>query len=232
MRMDEILETKDLTKRYGKQLALDGLNFTLKKGQVLGVIGPNGSGKTTLFSIVLGLRKASSGSFTLLGSSDPEKVRNRVGVILDQGNFYQNISAKKNLTISAMTKGVDLARVDELLEKVGLGQVGNKSFKNFSYGMKKRLEVADALLARPEFIIMDEPTNGLDPEGIIFIRDLIFQLQNEGKTIMLSSHYLDEVDKVCTDFLILKNGRNIFHGSKEAVKDNFQSLESVFTNKF
>jgi ABC-type multidrug transport system ATPase subunit len=205
--MDEILETKDLTKRYGKQLALDGLNFTLKKGQVLGVIGPNGSGKTTLFSIVLGLRKASSGSFTLLGSSDPEKVRNRVGVILDQGNFYQNISAKKNLTISAMTKGVDLARVDELLEKVGLGQVGNKSFKNFSYGMKKRLEVADALLARPEFIIMDEPTNGLDPEGIIFIRDLIFQLQNEGKTIMLSSHYLDEVDKVCTDFLILKNGR-------------------------
>jgi len=230
--MDEILETKDLTKRYGKQLALDGLNFTLKKGQVLGVIGPNGSGKTTLFSIVLGLRKASSGSFTLLGSSDPEKVRNRVGVILDQGNFYQNISAKKNLTISAMTKGVDLARVDELLEKVGLGQVGNKSFKNFSYGMKKRLEVADALLARPEFIIMDEPTNGLDPEGIIFIRDLIFQLQNEGKTIMLSSHYLDEVDKVCTDFLILKNGRNIFHGSKEAVKDNFQSLESVFTNKF
>lgn len=230
--MDEILETKDLTKRYGKQLALDGLNFTLKKGQVLGVIGPNGSGKTTLFSIVLGLRKASLGSFTILGSSDPEKVRNRVGVILDQGNFYQNISAKKNLTISAMTKGVDLARVDELLEKVGLGQVGNKSFKNFSYGMKKRLEVADALLARPEFIIMDEPTNGLDPEGIIFIRDLIFQLQNEGKTIMLSSHYLDEVDKVCTDFLILKNGRNIFHGSKEAVKDNFQSLESVFTNKF
>ena len=232
MKMDEILETKDLTKRYGKQLALDGLNFTLKKGQVLGVIGPNGSGKTTLFSIVLGLRKASSGSFTILGSSDPEKVRNRVGVILDQGNFYQNISAKKNLTISAMTKGVDLARVDELLEKVGLGQVGNKSFKNFSYGMKKRLEVADALLARPEFIIMDEPTNGLDPEGIIFIRDLIFQLQNEGKTIMLSSHYLDEVDKVCTDFLILKNGRNIFQGSKEAVKDNFQSLESVFTNKF
>lgn len=232
MKMDEILETKDLTKRYGKQLALDGLNLPLKKGQVLGVIGPNGSGKTTLFSIVLGLRKASSGSFTILGSSDPEKVRNRVGVILDQGNFYQNISAKKNLTISAMTKGVDLARVDELLEKVGLGQVGNKSFKNFSYGMKKRLEVADALLARPEFIIMDEPTNGLDPEGIIFIRDLIFQLQNEGKTIMLSSHYLDEVDKVCTDFLILKNGRNIFQGSKEAVKDNFQSLESVFTNKF
>lgn len=230
--MDEILETKELTKRYGNQLALDGLNFSLKKGQVLGVIGPNGSGKTTLFSIVLGLRKASSGSFSILGSNDPEEVRNRVGVILDQGNFYQNISAKKNLTISAMTKGVDLARVDELLEKVGLGHVGDKSFKNFSYGMKKRLEVADALLAQPEFVIMDEPTNGLDPEGIIFIRDLIFQLQSEGKTIMLSSHYLDEVDKVCTDFLILKNGRNIFHGSKEAVKDNFKSLESVFTNKF
>lgn len=230
--MSEILETKELTKRYGNQLALDGLNLSLKKGQVLGVIGPNGSGKTTLFSIVLGLRKASSGSFTILGKNDPEEVRNRVGVILDQGNFYQNISAKKNLTISAMTKGVDLARVDELLEKVGLGQVGEKSFKNFSYGMKKRLEVADALLAQPEFIIMDEPTNGLDPEGIIFIRDLIFRLQREGKTIMLSSHYLDEVEKVCTDFLILKNGKNIFHGSKDAVKNNFKSLESVFTNKF
>jgi ABC-2 type transport system ATP-binding protein len=230
--MDEILVTRELTRRYGKQLALDGLNFSVKKGQVLGVIGPNGSGKTTLFSIVLGLRKASSGSFTILGSNDPEEVRSRVGVILDQGNFYQNISAKKNLTISAMTKGVDVSKVDELLEKVGLGQVGNKSFKNFSYGMKKRLEVADALLAQPEFIIMDEPTNGLDPEGIIFIRDLIFQLQSEGKTIMLSSHYLDEVEKVCTDFLILKNGKNIFHGSKDAVKNNYKSLESVFTNKF
>ncbi|WP_194975784.1 ABC transporter ATP-binding protein [Aquiflexum lacus] len=230
--MAAILETKELTKRYGNQLALDGLNFSLKKGQVLGVIGPNGSGKTTLFSIVLGLRKASSGSFTILGEDDPEEVRKRVGVILDQGNFYQNISAKKNLTISAMTKGVDLARVGELLEKVGLGQVGEKSFKNFSYGMKKRLEVADALLAQPEFIIMDEPTNGLDPEGIIFIRDLIVRLQREGKTIMLSSHYLDEVEKVCTDFLILKNGKNIFHGSKDEVKDNFKSLESVFTNKF
>ncbi|WP_373521056.1 ABC transporter ATP-binding protein [Aquiflexum sp.] len=230
--MGEILETKELTKKYGNQRALDGLNFGLKKGQVLGVIGPNGSGKTTLFSIVLGLRKASSGSFTILGSNDPEEVRNRVGVILDQGNFYRNISAKKNLTISAMTKGVDLSRVDLLLEKVGLGHVGNKSFKNFSYGMKKRLEVADALLAQPEFVIMDEPTNGLDPEGIIFIRDLIIQLQSEGKTVMLSSHYLDEVEKVCTDFLILKNGKNIFHGSKEAVKDNFKSLESVFTNKF
>lgn len=226
------METKELTKKYGNQRALDGLNFGIKKGQVLGVIGPNGSGKTTLFSIVLGLRKASSGSFTILGSNDPEEVRNRVGVILDQGNFYRNISAKKNLTISAMTKGVDLSRVDLLLEKVGLGHVGNKSFKNFSYGMKKRLEVADALLAQPEFVIMDEPTNGLDPEGIIFIRDLIIQLQSEGKTVMLSSHYLDEVEKVCTDFLILKNGKNIFHGSKEAVKDNFKSLESVFTNKF
>lgn len=230
--MSEILETRELSRRYGKQLALDGLNFNLKKGQVLGVIGPNGSGKTTLFSIILGLRKATAGSFTILGSVDPEEVRSKVGVILDQGNFYQNISAKKNLIISAMTKGVELSRVDVLLEKVGLGEVGDKSFKNFSYGMKKRLEVADALLAQPEFVIMDEPTNGLDPEGIIFIRDLIFQLQSEGKTIMLSSHYLDEVEKVCTDFLILKNGRNIFHGSKDAVKNNFKSLESVFTNKF
>ncbi len=229
--MQEIIRTNQLTKRYGSQLALDGLDFTLIKGQVLGVIGPNGSGKTTLFSVLLGLRKATSGNFSVLGSENPEQVRNQTGVILDQGNFYRNISARNNLTISAMTKGVNLDRVDALLETVGLGQAGNKKFKNFSYGMKKRLEVADALLGEPEFIIMDEPTNGLDPEGILFIRDLIFRLKEGGKTIMLSSHYLDEVEKVCTDFLILKNGKKIFQGNKADVKDNFESLESVFTTK-
>lgn len=230
--MENIISVNQLTKRYGKQVALDSASFELEKNQVLGVVGPNGSGKTTMFSILLGLRKASSGTFSICGSDDPESVRNRVGVILDQGNFYQGFSAKKNLTISAMTKGVDLDKVDELLERVGLGNTGNKAFKTFSYGMKKRLEIADALLSDPELIIMDEPTNGLDPEGVIFIRELIINLQKEGKTIMLSSHYLEEIQKVCTHFLILRSGKILFHGTKEAVNETYENLESALTNKF
>lgn len=226
-----IISVGHLSKRYGKQLALNDVSFDVEKGQVLGVVGPNGSGKTTLFSILLGLRAPNSGSFTIFGQANPEDVRGKVGVILDQGNFYAGISAKKNLTISAMTKNVALSKVDELLEKVGLGEVGKKPFKSFSYGMKKRLEIADALLSDPELIIMDEPTNGLDPEGVIFIRELIFDLKRQGKTIVLSSHYLEEIQKVCTHFLILKKGELVFHGSQEEVLGKFDSLESALTNK-
>jgi ABC-2 type transport system ATP-binding protein len=228
---ERIISVEHLSKRYGKQLALNDVSFEVQKGQVWGVVGPNGSGKTTLFSILLGLRKPNSGSFSIFGHGNPEAVRDKVGVILDQGNFYMGISAKKNLTISAMTKNVPLAKVDELLEKVGLGEVGSKPFKSFSYGMKKRLEIADALLSDPELVIMDEPTNGLDPEGVIFIRELIMELKRQGKTIVLSSHYLEEIQKVCTHFLILKKGELVFHGSQEAVLGKFDSLESALTNK-
>lgn len=228
---EKIISVEHLSKRYGKQLALKDVSFEIQKGQVWGVVGPNGSGKTTLFSILLGLRKPNSGSFSIFGQSNPEAVRDKVGVILDQGNFYAGISAKKNLTISAMTKNVALSKVDELLEKVGLGEVGKKPFKSYSYGMKKRLEIADALLSDPELIIMDEPTNGLDPEGVIFIRELIMELKRQGKTIVLSSHYLEEIQKVCTHFLILKKGELVFHGSQEAVLGKFDSLESALTNK-
>ncbi|MDO9551300.1 ABC transporter ATP-binding protein [Rhodonellum sp.] len=228
---ERIISVEHLRKRYGKQLALNEVSFVVEKGQVLGVVGPNGSGKTTLFSILLGLRKPNSGSFSIFGQTNPEDVRAKVGVILDQGNFYAGISAKKNLTISAMTKNIPLAKVDELLEKVGLGEVGSKPFKSFSYGMKKRLEIADALLSDPELVIMDEPTNGLDPEGVIFIRELIMELKRQGKTIVLSSHYLEEIQKVCTHFLILKKGELVFHGSQEAVLGKFDSLESALTNK-
>lgn len=228
---ERIISVEHLSKRYGKQLALKDVSFEIQKGQVWGVVGPNGSGKTTLFSILLGLRKPNSGSFAIFGQANPEDVRDKVGVILDQGNFYAGISAKKNLTISAMTKNVPLSKVDELLDKVGLGEVGKKPFKSFSYGMKKRLEIADALLSDPELVIMDEPTNGLDPEGVIFIRELIMELKRQGKTIVLSSHYLEEIQKVCTHFLILKKGELVFHGSQEAVLGKFDSLESALTNK-
>lgn len=226
-----ILQTHQLTKKYGQQAAVDNVSFTVEEGQILGVIGPNGSGKTTLFSMLLGLRKPTSGSMELFGRSNPEEVRKEMAAIMDQANFYLRQSARENLTISALTKGVPVDRVDALLHEVGLEHSGNKSFQSFSYGMMKRLEIADALLTDPQLIIMDEPTNGLDPEGILFIRQLILDLKAKGKTVIISSHYLDEIEKVCTHFLILRTGKSIFHGSKEAVKENYDSLEAAFAKK-
>jgi len=228
---DVILRTHQLTKKYGHQAAVDNVSFTVEGGQIVGVIGPNGSGKTTLFSMLLGIRKATSGSMDLFGRSNPEEVRKEMAAIMDQANFYLHLSARENLTISAMTKGVPLEKVDLLLHDVGLENTGNKAFKSFSYGMMKRLEIADALLTDPQLIIMDEPTNGLDPEGILFIRQLILDLKAKGKTVIISSHYLDEIEKVCTHFLILGGGKCIFHGTKEAVKENYETLESAFVKR-
>lgn len=230
--MSTIIETKNLTKKYGSFVAVDGVSFHLEKGQVLGVIGPNGSGKTTLFSMLLGLRKKTSGEMRVFGQENLDGIRNKMGIIMDQGAFYNDFSAHKNLTISAMTKGIDLSRVTELIDKVDLRQAGKRTFNKFSYGMRKRLEIADALLTDPELVIMDEPTNGLDPDGIRFIRELIFHLQEQGKTIMLSSHYLDEIEKVCTHFLMLRNGKVVFYGSKEEIKAQNLDLESIFSTKF
>jgi len=226
-----ILQTHQLTKKYGQQAAVDNVSFSVEEGQILGVIGPNGSGKTTLFSLFLGLRKPSSGKMEIFGNDNPEEVRKEMAAIMDQANFYLRLSARDNLTISAMTKGVPLEKVDLLLQDVGLEHTGNKAFKSFSYGMMKRLEIADALLTDPQLLIMDEPTNGLDPEGILFVRQLILDLKAKGKTVIISSHYLDEIEKVCTHFLILGGGRCIFHGSKEAVKENYETLESAFVKR-
>jgi len=223
-----ILQTHQLTKKYGRQAAVDNISITVEEGQILGVIGPNGSGKTTLFSMLLGLRKPTSGSMELFGKSNPEEVRKEMAAIMDQANFYLRISAKENLTISALTKGVSVDRVDPLLKEVGLEHTGYKAFQSFSYGMMKRLEIADALLTDPQLIIMDEPTNGLDPEGILYIRQLILDLKAKGKTVIISSHYLDEIEKVCTHFLILGGGKCVFHGTKEEVKENYDSLEAAF----
>jgi ABC-type multidrug transport system ATPase subunit len=223
-----ILQTHQLTKKYGRQAVVDNISITVEEGQILGVIGPNGSGKTTLFSMLLGLRKPTSGSMELFGKSNPEEVRKEMAAIMDQANFYLRISAKENLTISALTKGVSVDRVDPLLKEVGLEHTGYKAFQSFSYGMMKRLEIADALLTDPQLIIMDEPTNGLDPEGILYIRQLILDLKAKGKTVIISSHYLDEIEKVCTHFLILGGGKCVFHGTKEEVKENYDSLEAAF----
>jgi ABC-type multidrug transport system ATPase subunit len=218
----------DLSKSYGSQKALQTLSWKVSPGTVWGIVGPNGSGKSTLFSLLLGLKKPDQGEALVLGKSPEEIERNKLGAIMDEGSFYQDSSARHNLMISAMIKQVDKSRVDELLNKLSLDQTGDKAFSKFSYGMRKRLEVADALLTDPDLYIMDEPINGLDPEGIRFVRDLITQLNAKGKTILVSGHYLDELERVCTHYLVLSKGQQTFQGTRQELEQKHGKLENLF----
>ena len=186
-----ILTTEDLTKRFGKILALDRLNLEILPGQVFGLLGPNGSGKTTAISLILGLIRPSSGKIYLFGEElKPENLK-RVGAVMDSHGFYPNYSGRDNLRMfGSLHKPVDEKRVDEVLEMVGLTNRAHSSIESYSMGMKQRLSIAFAVLDDPELLIFDEPTNGMDPEGIAEIRSLISQLARQGKTVLLASHML------------------------------------------
>lgn len=225
------ISVKSLSKQYGREMAVNSVSFHLEPGQVLGVVGPNGSGKTTLFGMILGLRSADSGEIEVFGESDIQNVKHRIGIAMDQGSFYKSFSASRNLQLSAIAKGVSLDRIPEVLERVSLSHTGKKAYSKFSYGMKKRLEIADAMLSDPDLYILDEPTNGLDPEGIIFIRELINDLRSQGKTVIVSSHYLLEIEKVCTDLLMMRRGQTVFFGPLAEAKEKFEDLESLFITK-
>lgn len=225
-----ILEIEGLTKRYRGRPAIDQLHLRVERGSIWGIVGPNGSGKTTLFSILAGLRKQDEGSFKFEYQSNNSDTP-LLGVVLDEGCFYHDFSARKNLLISAAIKGVNVERVDHLLKQWELHNTGNKPFSQFSYGMRKRLEIADALLTDPEIIIMDEPINGLDPEGIRYVRELIGRLQDEGKTLLVSGHYLQELEKVCTHFLVLREGKAVFSGTKSDLSLKHGQLENLFDSR-
>ena len=226
------LSVENISKRYGRELVLDSISFEVKPGTVLGVVGPNGSGKSTLFGIILGLRASDSGSVELFGDSNIQNNKHRIGVAMDQGSFYTAFSAKRNLKLSAIVKGLNNVNLNAALQQVEQGQTGNKAYKKFSYGMKKRLEIADAMLTDPDLYILDEPTNGLDPEGIVFIRELVKRLQAAGKTVIISSHYLQEIEKVCTDILMLRKGKMLFYGKASELREKHGDLEEFFlTNK-
>lgn len=227
----KVIEVEKVSKRYGREQVLNQVSFSVEAGQVLGVVGPNGSGKTTLFGIILGLRDSEEGTVKILGSDDLQSVKGKIGIAMDQGSFYHAYSARKNLSLTALTKGVKPERIDEVLEEVELSHTGSKAYKKFSYGMKKRLEIADALMHEPELYILDEPTNGLDPEGIIFIRDLITKLSKEGKTVVVSSHYLQEIEKVCTHILMLRRGVVTFYGTTSELREKHGDLEGLFIRK-
>ena len=220
-----VLTTDNLHKEFGRITAVNRLNLEIEAGTVFGLLGPNGSGKTTTLAMILGVTNPTSGSYTWFGKENDHKQRRRIGSILEKPNFYPNFSGYKNLQLACKIKEVSQSRIDPLLEQVGLIERKDYAFKTYSLGMKQRLAIASALLADPEVLILDEPTNGLDPSGISEIRALIMEIAQSGKTIILASHLLDEVQKVCSEFCILKSGKLIYQGHVEADFANEVKIE-------
>lgn len=204
--MTPVLSVQNLTKFYGSIQALKNVSFDVPKGSVFGILGPNGSGKTTLLGIVMDVLKASSGSFQFFGKESTAATRRHIGTLLETPNFYHYLSGQRNLRIAAEIKQKGQNQIDEVLQKVNLYQRRDSKFNTYSLGMKQRLAIASALLGNPDVLVFDEPTNGLDPVGIAEIRELIKQLAAEGKTIIMASHILDEVEKVCTHVAIIQKG--------------------------
>jgi ABC-2 type transport system ATP-binding protein len=208
-----VLTVNGITKRYKRVTALDDVSLAVPEGAVQGILGPNGSGKTTLLGIVTGVIRPSAGTFRFLDDDKPPReARKEAGVLLETPNFYPYLSARHNLEIAARVKGKALDDIPRVLKTVGLLARQHDAFKTYSLGMKQRLAIASALLGNPRVVILDEPTNGLDPEGIAEIRRVIKRLAVEGKTIILASHLLDEVEKVCTRVAILARGRLLADG--------------------
>ncbi len=207
-----VLEVNGLTKNYGSLRAVDALDFSVEKGMVFGVLGPNGSGKSTTLGILTKVINADAGTFSWFGRAERENVTGEIGTLLERPNFYGYMNAVDNLRIVAEIRGVSAALIPDVLKFVKLYQRRNSRYKTFSFGMQQRLAIASALLGDPEVLILDEPTNGLDPEGIAEIREMILEIAHGGKTIILASHLLDEVQKVCSSILILKKGRKIYSG--------------------
>lgn len=226
-RIMDILSVDNITKNYGPVRALQGVSFGVPQGSVYGILGPNGSGKTTLLGVVTDVLKADAGSYTLFGdtATPPAELRKRIGALLETPNFYHYLSAYDNLAIAAGIKGVQTADIERVLRKVGLYERRLSCFSTFSLGMKQRLGIASALLGDPQALILDEPTNGLDPEGIAEIRTLLKDLGAAGHTIIMASHLLDEVEKVCTHVAILKAGRLLAAGRTDEILADEDTLE-------
>jgi ABC-2 type transport system ATP-binding protein len=219
--LETILSIKNLNKRYGTLQALNNVSFDIKKGNVYGIQGPNGSGKSTTLGIVLNVVNKTSGEYNWFGGAmETHEALKKVGAIIERPNFYPYMTAKENLELVCKIKGINYAKVNEKLELVGLVDRQNSKFSTFSLGMKQRLAIASALLNDPEILILDEPTNGLDPQGIHQIRDIIKQIAAKGTTILLASHLLDEVEKVCTHVLVLRKGKILYTGLVDGMSAN------------
>lgn len=222
---DQVLGIKNLCKSYGAIKALDNLNLTVNRGEIFGILGPNGSGKTTTLGILLGVTLPDSGIFTWFDEKPTAYIRTRIGAVLEQPNFYPHLSARQNLRVVARIKGVADNDVLRVLEIVGLEERARHRFKTYSYGMKQRLAIAGALLGDPQVLILDEPTNGLDPQGIAEIRELVMRIASRGITIIMASHLLDEVQKVCSHVAVLRKGKLLYSGLVDDMVGETTSLE-------
>jgi len=211
--VNSVLKISNLTKKYGLLTAVNNLSFDIEQGSIYGILGPNGSGKSTTLGIVLSVVNKTSGSFSWFGGElTTHQALKKVGAIIERPNFYPYMTAYQNLKLVCKIKAIPYDAIKKTLEIVGLSERIHSKFSTFSLGMKQRLAIASALLNDPEILILDEPTNGLDPQGIHQIRELIKEIAKNGTTILLASHLLDEVEKVCTHVVVLRKGVNLYSG--------------------
>jgi ABC-2 type transport system ATP-binding protein len=222
--LETILKLSGLTKYYGSVKAVQELNLNISPGQVYGILGPNGSGKTTTLGMILGVTIPTKGKFHWFNQLPLPNALNRIGSILETPNFYPYLSGKQNLRLVADIKKKGMDNIDEVLRKVGLYDRRNHTYKGYSLGMKQRLALAASMIGDPEVLVLDEPTNGMDPQGIADIRNLIIGIAAGGTTIVLASHLLDEVQRTCSHVAVLDKGKKIFDG---AVKEILESEEYI-----
>ncbi|MDB9732855.1 ATP-binding cassette domain-containing protein [Polaribacter sp.] len=224
--METILSLKNLDKKYGSVHAVNKLSFEIKKGNIYGILGPNGSGKSTTLGIILNVVNKSSGNFSWFnGTLSTHEALKKVGAIIERPNFYPYMTAVQNLKLICKIKEISAEIIDEKLKTVNLYERKNSKFSTFSLGMKQRLAIASALLNDPEILILDEPTNGLDPQGIHEIRQIITEIASKGTTILLASHLLDEVEKICSHVIVIRNGIKLYSGSVDEMTASKGFLE-------
>lgn len=223
--LEPVLSISGLTKHFGRIKAVNNLNLEVQRGQVFGMLGPNGSGKTTTLGMLMGVVNPTSGSFLWFGQTPTHQTRKKIGAVLEHPIFYPYLTGEKNLELNAMIKQCPPDNIANVLELVELTSRKGDKYKTYSLGMKQRLAIASALLNDPTVLILDEPTNGLDPMGIAEIRELIIKIAANGKTIILASHLLDEVQKVCTHFCVLKRGNLVHTGPVASVGHGTETVE-------
>ena len=227
----EVLQVDNLSKHYGLIKALDGLSFSVSEGQVMGILGPNGSGKTTTLGIILGVLNQNSGSYTWFENKYGDKHRLQIGAILETPNFYPYLNAEQNLDIVRQIKRVDNKNFDSLLDLVQLSERKKSPFRSYSLGMKQRLAIAATLIGDPKIVIFDEPTNGLDPQGIAEVRSVLKDIASRGRTVIMASHILDEVEKICSHVTMLKNGKILSSGPVGSILSDNVTLEIGAENR-
>ena len=216
--MKYVLQTNGLTKEYSRKKAVDNVSLTVRQGDIYGFVGKNGAGKTTFIRMILGLTRVTAGSFSFFDGDTSQEHRRRIGSLVESPSLYKNMTAHDNLEMYSIMTGADKTEIGGLLELVGLADTGKKRAADFSLGMKQRLGIAMALVGVPELLILDEPINGLDPKGIVEIRELLLELKNKGKTIFISSHILGELEKIATCYGIISAGRLVEEITAEQLK--------------